>query len=137
MKLFTLEGFLQVGQVRLNSAFLIARASEDLAGRVRQKYRGVAFDFVFFGQGFVCLLELRRLLRLAREVELDEDKVLFDGLEKFIFPKDFVLEHDAEVTPVRTGEIDQDGFVLLLGNFLGFFQIGQPSVSASKSGEGE
>ena len=83
--------FIEFGYEGLWPAGLISQFADFLALAVEHNNGRIAFDFVFFLEPLVRLLQFFALLFLARKIHLHEHKILFGVFRELWFRKHFIV----------------------------------------------
>jgi hypothetical protein len=73
------------------------------------------------------LLERRGLGLAAREINLQEDEVFVGVFLELGFGEDLTVQPDAPASPVRSGKVHQQEFLVGFGLFLSLLVIGLPA----------
>ena len=92
---------------------------------------GVAFDRILLRIRIVFLSEF---LVAVREVKFNENEGFARLINELLFREDVLTHRDARRTPVGAGELDEDGFLLLLRLDEGFLKIGRPAFQLLREG---
>jgi hypothetical protein len=129
--------FVKLIAIVLWSAGAITGAGNNVTIRIKNQDCGEVSNFVFVSQLVVLLLKLGGQLPFMWEIKLDKDELLGSLSHERILIEYFVLELLTPCAPVRTGEINEQEFLLCLGFDLRGVKVGSPICGSNRSCTGE